>query len=264
MVCLAGRSVGGRGCTVTRSRGCWRRATRRVISAGRRGRSFTRSRTGSATSSLRIRGSSRSDCASSPARWAMTAGSRSLTTSFGRSARTFQRTIYRPGELVQCDPWEPRELIPVGYGQRRRGWVVTCEARCSRAIVGTLVFSKEAPDILWGLGRNLQRLGGVAGDDGLGPRVGDRRGSPSDRGVRIVLRPVGGRLGDPRAARSAGEVCRRSRSSGSIPTTTRSTRASQVVGVVSLAGRDHRGWRAAGRARAPRPRSRGRTRADDR
>jgi len=40
--------------------------------------------------------------------------------------RTFQRTIYRPGELVQCDLWEPRELIPVGHGQERRGWVVTC------------------------------------------------------------------------------------------------------------------------------------------
>ena len=32
--------------------------------------------------------------------------------------RTFQRTLYRPGELVQCDLWEPRELIPVGHGQR--------------------------------------------------------------------------------------------------------------------------------------------------
>jgi hypothetical protein len=131
----------------------------------------------------------RSLAASEPARWGMTAGSRSMTTSFGRSARTFQRTIYRPGELVQCDPWEPRELIPVGYGQHRRRWVVTCEVCC---------------------------------------------------------------------------VCRRSRSSGSIATTTRSTRASLVVVLVQLAGRDHRGWRAAGQARAPRPRSRGRTRADGR
>jgi hypothetical protein len=31
----------------------------------------------------------------------------------------------------------------------------------SRAIAGTLVFSKEAPDILFGLGRNLQRLGAL-------------------------------------------------------------------------------------------------------
>lgn len=75
--------------------------------------------------------------------------------------RTFQRTVYRPGELVQCDLWEPRELIAVGHGQRRRGWVVTCEVCWSRAIAGTLVFSKEAPDILWGLARNLTRLGGL-------------------------------------------------------------------------------------------------------
>jgi len=74
-------------------------------------------------------------------------------------ARTFQRTVYRPGELVQCDLWEPREQIPVGHGQRRRGWVVTCEVCWSRVIAGTLVFSKEAPDILWGLARNLGRLG---------------------------------------------------------------------------------------------------------
>ena len=54
--------------------------------------------------------------------------------------RTFQRTIYRPGELVQCELWEPRELIPVGHGQTRRRWVVTAElttirsTRCSPAV----------------------------------------------------------------------------------------------------------------------------------
>jgi hypothetical protein len=73
--------------------------------------------------------------------------------------RTFQRTIYRPGELVQCDLWEPRELISVGHGQQRRGYVVTAELCWSRVIAGSLVFSKEAPDILWGLGRCLERIG---------------------------------------------------------------------------------------------------------
>jgi transposase len=48
--------------------------------------------------------------------------------------RTFQRTVYRPGELVQCDLWEPREPIPVGHGQLRRGWVVTAELCWSRVI----------------------------------------------------------------------------------------------------------------------------------
>jgi len=73
--------------------------------------------------------------------------------------RTFQRTIYRPGELIQCDLWEPQGQIQVGHGQQRRGYVVTVEVCWSRVIAGSLVFSKEAPDILWGLGRCLDRLG---------------------------------------------------------------------------------------------------------
>jgi transposase len=75
--------------------------------------------------------------------------------------RTFQRTVYRPGELVQCDLWEPREPVAVGHGQRRRGWVVTAELCWSRVIAGALIFSKEAPDILWGLGRCLSRIGAL-------------------------------------------------------------------------------------------------------
>lgn len=75
--------------------------------------------------------------------------------------RTFQRTIYRPGELVQCDLWEPRQPIPVGHGQARRGWVVTAELCWSRVIAGSLIFSKEATDILWGLGRCLSRIGAL-------------------------------------------------------------------------------------------------------
>jgi len=75
--------------------------------------------------------------------------------------RTFQRTIYRPGELVQCDLWEPSGVIVVGHGQTRRGWVVTAGLCWSRVLAGALVFSKEAPDILWGVGRCLQRLGAL-------------------------------------------------------------------------------------------------------
>jgi transposase len=75
--------------------------------------------------------------------------------------RTFQRTIYRPGELVQCDLWEPREPVAVGHGQARRGWVVTAELCWSRVIAGALIFSKQAPDILWGLGGCLERIGAL-------------------------------------------------------------------------------------------------------
>jgi transposase len=96
------------------------------------------------------------------------AGGRSIFDDYVREVRprfvvprTFQRTIYRPGELVQCDLWEPREHVPVGHGQSRRGWVVTCEVCWSRAVAGTLIFSKQAPDILWGLARNLTRLGAL-------------------------------------------------------------------------------------------------------
>jgi transposase len=75
--------------------------------------------------------------------------------------RTFQRTVYRRGELVQCDLWEPREPVPVGHGQTRRGWVVTAELCWSRVVAGALIFSKEAPDVLWGLGRCLDRIGAL-------------------------------------------------------------------------------------------------------
>jgi transposase len=75
--------------------------------------------------------------------------------------RTFQRTHYEPGELVQFDLWEPSEPIPVGHGQLRRGWVVTSCSGYSRAGAGALIFSKQAPDILWGMGRCLAELGAL-------------------------------------------------------------------------------------------------------
>jgi transposase len=75
--------------------------------------------------------------------------------------RTYQRTSYRPGELLQFDLFEPRQEVPVGHGQARRGWVVTAELGYSRAIAGTLVFSKEAPDLLFGMSRCLGRLGAL-------------------------------------------------------------------------------------------------------
>ena len=75
--------------------------------------------------------------------------------------RTFQRTVYRRGELVQCDLWEPRAPVPVGHGQTRRGYVVTAELCWSRVLAGALIFSKEAPDILWGVARCLSRIGAL-------------------------------------------------------------------------------------------------------
>jgi len=75
--------------------------------------------------------------------------------------RSFQRTVYRPGELCQFDLCEPRSEIPVGHGQSRRGWIVTAELPYSRAFAGALVFSKQFSDIAWGMSRCLSRLGAL-------------------------------------------------------------------------------------------------------
>ena len=91
--------------------------------------------------------------------------------------RSFQRTRYRPAEVAQFDLMEPRAEIPVGYGQTRRGYVVTCELPYSRAFVGALVFSKEFPDIAFGMVRCITRLGAL-------PKqlVWDREGAVAPQG----------------------------------------------------------------------------------
>ncbi|MGH2984090.1 MAG: Mu transposase domain-containing protein [Solirubrobacterales bacterium] len=91
--------------------------------------------------------------------------------------RTFQRTVYEPGELVQFDLWEPSRVIPVGHGQLRRGYVVSCCSGYSRAGAGALIFSKAAPDILWGMSRCLQKLGALPAK-----LVWDREGAIAPKG----------------------------------------------------------------------------------
>jgi transposase len=75
--------------------------------------------------------------------------------------RTFQRTIYRPGEVCQFDLWEPVEEIPVGHGQTRKGWVVIGCLGYSRAGAGALIFSKQTEDLLFGMRRCLWSLGAL-------------------------------------------------------------------------------------------------------
>jgi transposase len=88
---------------------------------------------------------------------------RELRPRFLPPPRSFQRTRYRPGELAQFDLCEPRSEIPVGWGQTRRGWIVTCELPYSRAFAGALVFSKEFTDIAFGMARCRLRLGALPG-----------------------------------------------------------------------------------------------------
>jgi transposase len=75
--------------------------------------------------------------------------------------RTFQRTIYRPGEVCQFDLWHTTEPVPVGHGQTRQGYVVVAALGYSRVGAGALVFSRLAVDVLWGMGRCLWSLGGL-------------------------------------------------------------------------------------------------------
>jgi transposase len=102
---------------------------------------------------------------------------RELRPRFLPPPRSFQRTRYRPGELAQFDLCEPRREVPVGFGQTRRGYVVTCELPYSRAFAGALVFSKEFCDIAFGMNRCLVRLGALPGK-----LVWDREGAIAPRG----------------------------------------------------------------------------------
>lgn len=97
-------------------------------------------------------------------------------------ARTYQRTVYRPGEICQWDLWQPSREIPVGSGQTRVGYVVICALGYSRAGSGALIFSKEAVDIVWGMARCLRFFGAV-------PRtlVWDREGAIHAGGGRPSL-----------------------------------------------------------------------------
>jgi transposase len=102
---------------------------------------------------------------------------RELRPRFLPPPRSHQRTRYCPGELAQFDLCEPRAEVPVGWGQTRRDYVVTCELPYSRAFAGALVFSREFCDIAFGMGRCLQRLGAVPGK-----LVWDREGAIAPQG----------------------------------------------------------------------------------
>src|SRR5215218_5099635 len=123
--------------------------------------------------------------------------------------RTFQRTVYRPGDLAQFDLWQPRREIPVGYGQTRQGYVVVGALGFSRFGAGALVFSKEAPDVLWGMRRCVWRIGALPGR-----LVVDREGClhagggrPSDQFAAFCGQlSVGWRILDPGDCEAKGVV----------------------------------------------------------
>jgi transposase len=75
--------------------------------------------------------------------------------------RTYQRTVYRPGEICQFDLWRPRAAVPVGHGQTRRAWVLVACLGYSRAGAGALIFSTQTADLLFGIRRCLWSFGAL-------------------------------------------------------------------------------------------------------
>ena len=124
--------------------------------------------------------------------------------------RTYQRTVYRPGEICQFDLWEPKAEIPVGHGQTRRAWVVVACLGYSRAGAGALVFSKQIPELLFGIRRCLWSLGALpetlVWDRQSGLHAGHGRPTAEFAGFCGQLR-VGWHFCAP--ARPAGQGCRR-------------------------------------------------------
>ncbi len=123
--------------------------------------------------------------------------------------RTYQRTIYRPGEICQFDLWEPAGEIPVGHGQTRKGWVVVGCLGYSRAGAGALIFSKEIPELLFGIRRCLWRLGALpetlVWDRQAGLHAGGGRPTEAFAGFCGQLR-VGWHFCDPRDPQAKGVV----------------------------------------------------------
>lgn len=72
-----------------------------------------------------------------------------------------QRTTYRPGELAQWDLWQPAVDIPVGFDQTARLWTVVGVSGFSRVIGAWMVPSRQAHDVLGGMGQVLVQFGAV-------------------------------------------------------------------------------------------------------
>lgn len=72
-----------------------------------------------------------------------------------------QRTFYRPGELAQFDLWQPDVLIPVGFGQAAKLWVVVGACGFSRFSGGWMVPTRAAHDVLGGHLEVLRQFGAI-------------------------------------------------------------------------------------------------------
>ena len=133
-------------------------------------------------------------------------GGKTIFDDYVREVRPrFLRQAHVPADDLSAGGAGP--VRSVGAERARPGWLWADPSWVGRDVrsragrgrsPGTLVFSKEAPDILAGLARAISRLG-------VRPEklVWDREsaiagGRQAERGVPVVLRPAAGRLDHPR------------------------------------------------------------------
>ena len=124
--------------------------------------------------------------------------------------RTFQRTVYRPGEVCQFDLWHTTEH---GAGRARPDPPGVCGRRRARILArwcGRVGVQPPSGRCAVGDGPVLVVAGCAAGAAGVGPGgVPARRRWPPDRELCRVLRAAADRLVVLRAGRSAGQGRRR-------------------------------------------------------
>jgi transposase len=72
-----------------------------------------------------------------------------------------QRTYYAPGELVQFDLWQPDALIPLGFDQAEKLWVVTAVSGYSRFMASWMVATRAAHDVLGGMLHCFEQIGAL-------------------------------------------------------------------------------------------------------
>lgn len=84
---------------------------------------------------------------------------RELRPRYAPPPRTFQKTIYKPGERAQFDLMELQKGVPVGFGQTRKGYLLTSKLPFSKMLAAAPVFSKSFEDIAWGMNQCLAQFG---------------------------------------------------------------------------------------------------------
>lgn len=71
------------------------------------------------------------------------------------------RTVYLPGQRMQCDLWFPPVDVPLGFGQVGRPPVLVMAAGYSRMLFAVMIPTRQGPDLIAGHWLLLQRVGAV-------------------------------------------------------------------------------------------------------